>query len=375
MIPIYSSNGLAVDQQRENIHRNTTQSSKQNLDQLFNLSRNQPTKPSNKHTIDESFAHSLDHSNDHSDDTINHPVRNYVTVVAPMVRYSKLPFRLLTREYGADLAFSPMIVASGFVRSQQARESEFSTCSIDQPLIAQFASADCKEIGEAAELISPLVQGIDLNCGCPQRWAMSDGLGSALIKRPELIASMVKSMKARVTVPVSIKIRLNQTIDQTIELVRRAEAVGVDFITVHGRTPAERHSPVNIDAIKLVKSIAQVPIIANGDVHTPKAMREIADHTGVDGLMSARGILANPALFDRSGQYDCAPISAMGRYIQLAAEYGGKYHLHHHHIMYMLHHRLTRAERFEFMAIKSMPGICDFFDQRGWEWRQSKEMT
>lgn len=98
-----------------------------------------------------------------------------------MVRYSKLPFRLLVRNYGVDIVYTPMILAHEFIRSQVARDSDFSTCSLErQPtedgkpraLIAQFASSDPREFTRAAELIAMWVDGVDLNCGCPQSWAI-----------------------------------------------------------------------------------------------------------------------------------------------------------------------------------------------------------
>ncbi len=101
-----------------------------------------------------------------------------------MVRYSKLPFRLLVREYGADIVYTPMILAHEFIRSQIARDSDFTTCSVEREttpdgrehaLIAQFASSDAVEFARAAELIAPWVDGVDLNCGCPQSWALKVG--------------------------------------------------------------------------------------------------------------------------------------------------------------------------------------------------------
>lgn len=106
-------------------------------------------------------------------------------VSAPMVRYSKLPFRLLVREYGVDVSYTPMILAHEFIRSQVARDSDFTTCSIEREatidgrphaLVAQFASPDPTEFARAAELIAPWVDGVDLNCGCPQSWALKEGM-------------------------------------------------------------------------------------------------------------------------------------------------------------------------------------------------------
>ena len=66
--------------------------------------------------------------------------RPCVKVVAPMVRYSKLPFRLLSYAYGADLCFTPMIVAESFNLSAKSRDCEFKTNELDRPLVVQFAA-------------------------------------------------------------------------------------------------------------------------------------------------------------------------------------------------------------------------------------------
>jgi len=252
-----------------------------------------------------------------------------VKICAPMVRYSKLGFRRLTRLYGVDLAFSPMIVADAFIKSVKARDSDLTTDpDRDRPLVVQFAAKDAFELSTAAEIIRPFADGVDLNCGCPQRWAIQEGFGCCLLKKPELVREMVEATKMRLgsqsgincgnsvdkedcvgsihddidkgcqglsdlaihdnnhesnssnssttdctgnanyidntdctgdlnhadtdDFTVSIKIRIDEDIRKTVDLCQKAEAVGVDFITVHGRTPAERHQPVHLDMIKTV---------------------------------------------------------------------------------------------------------------------------
>jgi tRNA-dihydrouridine synthase 4 len=136
-----------------------------------------------------------------------------------------------------------MMLAHEFIRSQAARDSDFTTCSIEREatpdgrvhaLIAQFASSDPTEFARAAELIAPWVDGVDLNCGCPQSWALRDGLGSSLMENPGLVASLVCAAKARVdaTKSVSCKIRIHKDLGQTIRWVKILESAGVDFITV-----------------------------------------------------------------------------------------------------------------------------------------------
>ena len=133
-----------------------------------------------------------------------------VRMCAPMVRYSKLPFRKLVRRYGTQVAFTPMIVSESFVQSQKSRDVEFTTDPLDdRPLVAQFAANNVEDFSRASQLVSPFVDAVDLNCGCPQRWAIEEGYGSYLITRPELVCDMVRGAKRVAGIPVSIKIRIH----------------------------------------------------------------------------------------------------------------------------------------------------------------------
>jgi len=76
-------------------------------------------------------------------------------ICAPMVRYSKLPFRKLVRKYGCELCYTPMIVSSCFVKSKAARDAEFTSDSADRPLIVQFAASNAEDLASASELVSP----------------------------------------------------------------------------------------------------------------------------------------------------------------------------------------------------------------------------
>jgi tRNA-dihydrouridine synthase 4 len=113
--------------------------------------------------------------------------KHIVKVVAPMVRYSKLPFRLLCNQWGADLATTPMIIAEGFNKSAAARDSSFTTCAADRPLVVQFAANDPVHFGLAAQKVEPYCDAVDLNCGCPQKWAIAEGIGASLVKKPQLV--------------------------------------------------------------------------------------------------------------------------------------------------------------------------------------------
>ncbi|XP_030638042.1 B-cell receptor-associated protein 29 [Chanos chanos] len=210
-----------------------------------------------------------------------------VRVCAPMVRYSKLAFRTLVRKYDCDICFTPMIIAADFMRSVKARDSEFTTNKADRPLIVQFAAKDAQALADSACVVAPFSDGVDLNCGCPQRWAMAEGYGACLINKPELVKDMVRHVRNQVDNPcysVSIKIRIHKDIRKTVDLCQKVEAAGVSWVTVHGRTADERHQPVHYDAIKAIKDSLSIPVIANGDIKSSRDVESIHELTGVDGI-------------------------------------------------------------------------------------------
>ena len=137
------------------------------------------------------------------------------------------------------------------------------------------------------------------NCGCPQRWAIGEGIGAHMMTQPELVRDMVRQTKNRARdIPCSIKIRIHKDLRETVEFVQRAQSAGVDFITVHGRTRWQKCTvPVDVEAIRLISESTNVPVIANGGVFSLAEADDLVQKTGVMGVMAARGLLENPALF------------------------------------------------------------------------------
>lgn len=124
--------------------------------------------------------------------------------------------RQLIKKYGCDLLYTPMIMADSFVRSDKARDVEFTTTEVDRPLIVQFASNNVSDFSNAARFVRNFSDGVDLNCGCPQRWAIQEGVGSAMIDKAELICQMIKETRKALDhdpdFSISIKIRIHDDI-------------------------------------------------------------------------------------------------------------------------------------------------------------------
>ncbi|KEG13136.1 putative tRNA-dihydrouridine synthase 4 [Trypanosoma grayi] len=246
-------------------------------------------------------------------------------VQAPMVRCSRPAFRKLCRLWGTDISYTHMIMADSFTRSDAARHADFSMYSGENRLVSQIASCSGPVAAEAAVLLAPYCDAIDINCGCPQRWAMKEGLGSALLKKPELVADMVRCIRnglsSGVNIPCVVKMRVSDDLERSVDFARQCEAAGAGWLTVHGRTPlCTSHAPVRLDAIRIIRESVSVPIVANGGVHNPQTALETALSTGVGGVMSGLGLLANPACFYL--QHDGEPLhfSPRGRPLDIALE-------------------------------------------------------
>ncbi|KAK6617546.1 hypothetical protein RUM44_005134 [Polyplax serrata] len=284
-----------------------------------------------------------------------------VKICAPMVRYSKLEFRNLVRKYGCDLCFTPMIMADSFIKSEKARQNEFTTDESDTPVIVQFAATNMNDFTEAAKLVSPYSSGVDLNCGCPQRWAMKMGLGAHLLSEPETIKNIVLNVRNQIFADysVSVKIRLLNNAKSTIDLCRQLESAGVTFLTVHGRTKEQRCEPIDIALIKEIACSVQVPVVANGDVKKLQDAVTLQNVTGCKGIMSARGILHNPALFMGCKE---TPLECVNDWIDISLNSKLHFLTFHHHLVFMLEKILPKCQRKIFNTLSNYKDVLYFLN-------------
>lgn len=242
------------------------------------------------------------------------------------------------RDYGTDVCYTPMILADSFMHSARARDLEFQACPAERgPLVVQFAARTAHEFASAYALAAPWVDGVDLNCGCPQGWALTEGIGAGLMRSPQLVADMVRAARSVSGVPrtpISVKMRIFEEGPRTVELAQAIEAAGAAWITVHGRTRHQRSSePVDYEAIARVRQAVRIPVIANGDVTSLEAAYRIREVTGVQGVMAARGLLENPALF---AGYERTPRACLERFIGYSLQYGTGGATFQHHLARMI---------------------------------------
>ncbi|KAK0078650.1 hypothetical protein PV325_002230 [Microctonus aethiopoides] len=278
------------------------------------------------------------------------------TVCAPMVRYSKLAFRTLVRQHNCDICFTPMILADSFLQSAKARNNEFTTNIQDEPLITQFAANNPDDLANAAELVAPYCNGVDLNCGCPQRWAIKDGYGVNLLDKPHLVRDMVIQVRNRISNPftVSVKIRLLNDIKKSVHLCQILERAGISFLTIHARTPTMQKEPIQLENLNLIRDSIQIPIIANGDVKSLDDAKLLAEQSKCQGVMVGNGILTNPALFSGA---KTTPFICIQQWLNITDIIPTNFTTVHHHLVFMLEKILPRKKRLLFNNLSNMEEV------------------
>ncbi len=253
-------------------------------------------------------------------------------VMAPMTKGSNLPYRRLAVELGARVLVSEMVLAR---RLKQRRRGEFALVrrAPGEPTFGvQLAGNKPEELAWAAALVEARgADFVDLNLGCPIDHFTRMGLGAALARQPGRVARIVAAMRAAVSVPVTVKIRLgwNATALNYLDLARAAVDAGAAAVTVHGRTREARYRhPADWRAIGDVVRAVPVPVIGNGDLLFAHEIDACRQASGCAAVMAARGALIKPWLFREAatGYHDITAeerIAIYRRYVTLAFEHWG----------------------------------------------------
>jgi tRNA-dihydrouridine synthase 3 len=254
-------------------------------------------------------------------------------VMAPMTKGSNLPYRQLCVELGARVVLSEMVVAR---RLKQRRRGEFALIrrAPEEPCFGvQLAGNKPDEIAWAAALAEARgADFIDLNLGCPIDHFTRMGLGAALGRQPTRVRRIVEAMKAAVTVPVTVKIRLGWNAEHRnyMDLAKAIADGGASALGVHGRTREARYRhPADWAAIGEVAAALPIPVIGNGDLLFPHEVVERLATSRCAAVMAARGVLIKPWLFREMaiGYWDITAeerVDIYRRYVELARAHWGR---------------------------------------------------
>jgi tRNA-dihydrouridine synthase B len=244
-----------------------------------------------------------------------------IIALSPMADMTDSAFCRVVKEVTGEpeypIVFREMVSAEAVVRGNNKTLDMTEIHPGERPLVQQIFGSDPATMAEAARIIAEQHQpeGFDVNMGCPVYKIVHNFNGAALMKEPDLATKIVKSMKAVIDVPLSVKIRLGWS-DPTecLTFAKVLEDAGVDLITVHGRTKMQGYSGVaDWDMIRRVKEVVNIPVLCNGDVHKSELMPKALEVSQCDGLLIARGALGNPWIFKefrkRMNGQDVTPVT------------------------------------------------------------------
>lgn len=223
--------------------------------------------------------------------------------MAPMAGITDRAFREITTEYGADICFTEMVNVKGLYYGDIGTDRLLDMGPEEKNVGIQIFGRDVEIIEKVIyDKLNNLenIKILDFNIGCPAPKIFKNREGSYLMNEPELVGKILETMVKVSKVPVSAKIRLG-TDPQHInykEIAKVAEEAGVCQLTIHGRTRDMYYSgEVNIDAIRDVVELLDIPVIGNGDIFSAEDAIHMLEYTKCDSIMMARGALGNPFIF------------------------------------------------------------------------------
>lgn len=224
---------------------------------------------------------------------------------APMAGYTDCVYRRFAKKFGADLTFTEMISAEGFIRYSKETLRLLQFDSSETPIGVQFFTANPDTMAATArKLVNLGFCVIDINMGCSVKKVIKRGAGAALLRTPNRAIEIVTAaMEAKI--PVSVKVRSGfNSQDEwrtVLNLLTRLEEIGLAFVTIHPRTATQLFSgQANWSILKDAVNALSIPVIGSGDLFTIEDVLAMIELTDVAGVALARGAIANFSLFTQA---------------------------------------------------------------------------
>ncbi|MCH5166866.1 MAG: tRNA dihydrouridine synthase DusB [Erysipelotrichales bacterium] len=235
-------------------------------------------------------------------------IKNQI-VLAPMAGISNTSYRKIIKKMGAGLIYAEMVSDKAITFGNEKTLELLKMDESERPIAQQIFGSDIESFVAAAKKIEETMHPdiIDINMGCPvPKVAVRAQAGASLLKNPEKIEEIVRSVVQAVNTPVTVKIRSgwDEKSINAVQVAKCIERAGASAITVHARTRSQGYSGTSDwNIIKQVKESVNIPVIGNGDVTSCYKAKEMLDQTGCDAVMIGRGVLGNPWLIKECVEY------------------------------------------------------------------------
>jgi tRNA-dihydrouridine synthase B len=219
-------------------------------------------------------------------------------IFGPLAGYSCAPYRVLAEKYSRPAFCCTEMLSAKHLMSPAYDKPRFLYKSSNEgKLCFQLSGNDPKSLATATSRVTDLgADLVDLNCGCPQPKIRKKGVGSRLLETPSLLFTLVSSMRKATTVPLSIKIRIDEKGDY-LQAAKAAQDAGADFIVAHGRHWTHGYDvPCQTDKIATLVEALSIPVIANGDAEDMASLTRLVEKTKCAGVMISRAGLGQPWL-------------------------------------------------------------------------------
>jgi tRNA-dihydrouridine synthase B len=222
-------------------------------------------------------------------------------VSAPLDSYSDWPWRTVCRMQGAGLCFSEMIPAIAMCYEAKDSLRRVRVRPDDHPIVVQVEGADPGHMAQAAARAEKEgADAVDVNAGCPSRRVTNGGAGSALLSDLPKLETILKAVRAAVSVPVTLKVRSGSAAGNLVleEVARMVDDCGISLLTLHPRTRSQGFKGfADWSHIARLKGMVSVPLVGNGDVTAPGDGLRMLQATGCEGVMVGRAAIGNPWIF------------------------------------------------------------------------------
>ncbi|QQS52464.1 MAG: tRNA dihydrouridine synthase DusB [Bacteroidota bacterium] len=223
--------------------------------------------------------------------------------LAPMEDVTDASFRYVCKHFGADMLFTEFVSSDGLIRDAAKCLKKLEIFDYERPIGIQIYGHLLEPMVESARIVDRAKPDvIDINFGCPVTKISKRGAGAGMLRNIPLMIEMTKQIVEAVNVPVTVKTRLgwDEESKHIVEIAERLQDVGVQALTIHGRTRAQLYKgEADWTLIGAVKNNPRmhIPIIGNGDIVSAQKAREYFDRYGVDGIMIGRGAVGRPWIF------------------------------------------------------------------------------